>query len=200
MPAPTLRARITSVVTPTSSYSSPTSRARSSAPPRLRLALRRQRRVERQGQRHLDHVDEVEPSVLVAAAGLGLLGRRQPAGGGDDVVVELGAEDRHEDVAELDLRHLLGQGPLGDRDPLGQRSSPRRSGGRRRRRRRPKSHPAAADPAGVVVVGEHADEGEAAERAPRRAPAAAARPRATERRAGLVNGRAAVRVGARAGG
>src|SRR5215203_5920819 len=88
-------------------------------PRRLLLALLRQLRVERQRQRHLDHVDDVEPRIERALPRAGLRGREPPRGG-DDVVVELGSEYGHEDVAEFDLRHLLGQRPLGDRDALGQ--------------------------------------------------------------------------------
>src|SRR4051812_22706531 len=42
-------------------------------PPRLVLALGRQRCVQRQGQRHFDHVDELEVGVFLVPAGLGLL-------------------------------------------------------------------------------------------------------------------------------
>src|SRR3954462_4577036 len=71
IPAPALRARITSGRTSTSSYSSPTPPPRARLlpppppapprppPPRLLLALLRQLRVERQRQRPLDHVDDV---------------------------------------------------------------------------------------------------------------------------------------------
>src|SRR5436305_4704545 len=51
-------------------------------PPRLLLALLRQRRVERQRQRHLDHVDHVHPRGAGVALAVGL-GRCQTPGRGN---------------------------------------------------------------------------------------------------------------------
>ena len=120
---------------------------------RLQPLLRR-RRVERHRQRQVEHVDHLELRAPPRPA-------RRPAsasrpGGADDVVVELGPEHRHEDVAVLGLAHLLAQRLLRHRDPL--------------RQRRPldepavdhvgdqaEHHPAAAHPARVLVEDEHAD-------------------------------------------
>ena len=68
----------------------------------------------------------------------------------------------HEDVAVVDLGHLLGQRLLGDRDPLGQRR-PLEALAVDDVEEQPEDHPAAADQAGGVVEDEDADEGEAAE-------------------------------------
>ena len=104
MPAPTSRALTTSVLTSTPSYSSPTSRRSGQRPPRLLLALGGELGIKRQGEGDVDHIDEVEPGVVPIPPGLLPLGGSQPAGGGDDVVIEVGTKDGDEDVVEGDLR------------------------------------------------------------------------------------------------
>jgi len=99
---------------------------------------------------------------LVDVAVALLLGSGKPAGGGDDVVVELGPEHRHEDVAVFDVGRLLGQRPLGDLDAPGERG-PLEDLAVDDIEEEAEQHPATADPAGPVMEGENAEEGESAE-------------------------------------
>ena len=132
IPDPIERARTRFVVTSTFSYSSPTSRARSSARSASLLHRLRQRRVERHRQRQLGHVDDVQPRRPLPLLHLGV---GEPARGADDVVVELGAEHRHQDGRVLHLGRLLLQRGLRHLNPLWSAASPPRSAGRSRRRR-----------------------------------------------------------------
>ena len=90
------------------SYSSPTSLARASTRFASLHPLLRHARVDRQRHRDLEHVERLEHRSALAL--VGVLGG-QAARRADDVVVELLAEDRHEDAPVLvsgGLRERLG--------------------------------------------------------------------------------------------
>src|SRR6188472_1427566 len=80
----------------------------------LGLNFGRQLGVERERERDLDHVNEVEPCRVDLSPRFLALGGGEAPGRGDDVIVELGPEDGDEDVAEGDFLDLLGQRLLGD--------------------------------------------------------------------------------------
>ena len=144
------------VATSTPWYSSPTALARAERLARALEVVVADARVERQRHRHLEHPQRLDHRAALAL--VGVLLRREPAGGLHDVVVERGPEHRHEDRAVLRLVRLAAvsaRSGIVTRLRIGLPSARAVDD----IERDPERHPAEAGPARAVVQEDDGDEG-----------------------------------------